>query len=287
MNGSESGGGTPGTGRGDHEAGMRATRVIPDHVIEAIVDDQPVDATFAQLVAFAGHVRAVGDGPVPRPSEELVALLEGRIKPVLGTADAPHLLAATTRSGALTGPATKRLASFASKVAGLGLAAKIGLGTSLAAASIAGAGAAGVLPAAANDTVRHAIDAVSPIELFGASDEPASAEDGVRPDAAGENEGDDTGEGHGTADDAPGADSGADPAVADEPPGQSGETGLTRANQTPAEPHAPDTTPAATAPSTIPPKGSPAEPGQPNPPRSAPSTVPPHGDQADDHRTGE
>ena len=46
---------------------------------------------------------------------------------------------------------------------------------------------------------------------------------------------------------------------------QSGDTGLTRANETPAEPHAPDTTPAATAPSTVPTHGPPDEADPPEP----------------------
>ena len=97
------------------------------------------------------------------------------------------------------------------------------------------------------------------------------------------------------ADDTTGADHRPDPGAVDEPPGQSGDTGLTRADETPAAPHAPDstpaaTTPAATAPGTIPPTGPPDQAdqdGQGGAPESAPSTVPaPRGDRADGHASG-
>jgi hypothetical protein len=274
---------------------MRAPRIIPGDVIEAIVQDQPVDPIYAPVVAFARHVRAVGDGPAPRPSNELAALLEGRTKPDLGSADALDRLAAagpgegSGRNHRRTGQRlTTRATGVTTKVAGLGLVAKIGLGTSLAAASVAGAGAAGVLPAAANDTVRDAIEAVSPVHLFDASDEPTSSDDRDPSDRTGtsESDGDEAGDGPAIADDAPGADHRPDPAVDDEPPGQSGDTGLTRANETPAAPHAPDTTPAATAPSTIPAHGPPADPGPADPAQSASSTVPTDGGRADDHIPG-
>jgi len=75
---------------------------------------------------------------------------------------------------------------------------------------------------------------------------------------------------------------------ADEPPGQSGETGLTRANQTPGAEHAPDTPGAASADA-----GNSAEQGDPDGdgepgttgeggrPETTPSTVP---DPAGEHK---
>lgn len=272
-------GGTPGGGRGDHEADMTPSRVITDDVIEAMLRHEPVDPAFAPLAAFARHVPAVGDGPAPRPSDELAAMFEGRIRPGFGTAGAPRVMAVTTAPDAPAAeeaarPGPQRLASLASKVAGLGLVAKIGLGTSLAAASVAGGGAAGVLPPAANDTVRDAIEAVSPVE-FGDTDDgprhagdPASTGPSAGPGGAG-----DQGDRPATDDDAPAADQG--PAVADAPPPQPGETTPAPSPGTPAAPAVPDTTPGATAPSTVPP-ARPDDPGQGNPPQSVPSTVPPH-----------
>ncbi len=63
------------------------------------------------------------------------------------------------------------------------------------------------------------------------------------------------------ADDAPGAARRSGPGVDGEAPGQSGETGLTRANQTPAAPHAPDVPP-----STVPARGDDSTPGPPDHP---------------------
>jgi hypothetical protein len=266
---------------------MRATRFLPDDVVDAIVRDQPVDPTYAPLVVFARQVRAVGAGPAPRPSPQLAALLEGRTTPDLGTDDAAHLLMATGHGDASGRPGRGRAAGLTARVAGLGLVAKIGLGASIAAASVTGAGAAGVLPAAANDTVRHAIEAVSPVEFTDRGDDPSSRADHepIESPSSRDPDGQEADDGPAIADDEPEADHRPDPAAVDEPPGQSGETGLTRANETPGASHAPDappsTTPGATSPSTTP--GHPDDPGQGHSPASVPSTVPAHGDQADAH----
>ena len=276
---------------------MAATRFLPDDVIEAIVHDQPVDPVHGPLVAFARTVRSLGDGPAPRPSSELAALLEHGLDP--GTvspngddgddAATVEVVADPPRSAAATA------AALAGKAAGFGIVAKVALGTALAAAGVGAAGAAGLLPSAANDAVRHAIESVSPIEFDDHDDAPGS--DDPAPASPGSSESPGTSGGAAErgeptiADDATGAEHRPDPGAVDEPPGQSGETGLTRANQTPAAPHAPDstpaaTTPAATAPSTIPPQGPPAGTGQGGAPESVPSTVPAREDHADGHASG-
>jgi hypothetical protein len=279
------------SGGGDDGAGMRASRIIPDDVIEAIVRDQPVDSSFAPLVAFARQVRALGDAPVPRPSSELAALLEGRAQPDLGSVDDVGTLGEASSGGRSERnrrmPGIRTLAGVTSKVASLGLVAKIGLGTSLAAAGVASAGTAGVLPASANHAVRDAIEVVSPVEFSepGDSEAPDRFGERVSSDATGESDGEKGVDGREIADDAPGADHRPDPAVADEAPGQSGETGLTQANETPAAPHAPDKPP-----NTTPPQGGPADPGsdnpgQPNAPGSVASTVPDPGPTAQSPRS--
>jgi hypothetical protein len=270
---------------------MRAPRFIHDDVIEAIVRDRPVDASHATLVAFARQVRALGDEPVPPPpSSELAALLEGRAKLDLGSDDAVHVLDGAGLGGRSERnhhrrPGTQKLASVTSKAAGLGLIAKIALGASVAAASVAGAGVTGMLPARANHAVRGVIEAVTPIKFHDHdhdhSDHSDQKPDGnfgerVSSDATGESDGDKGVDGHQIADDAPGADHRPGSAAVDEPPGQSGDTGLTRANETPAAPHAPDTPPSTTPPH----KGAPDDPGGANPGQSntdhtVPSTVPP------------
>jgi hypothetical protein len=237
------------------------------------------------LVAFARAVRTLGDEPVPRPSPELAALLEGRAKPNLATYEAAGVLGRT-------GPDDRsdrnhhtldghKLASITSKVAGLGLAAKIGLGASVAAACIGGAGAGGMLPAGANHTVRGAIEAVTPVNFHDHdNDHDGQGTDGsngepVSSDATGGSDGQQGVDGQNTGHDAPGATQPPGSAAADEPPGQSGDTGLTRANQTPAAAHTPDTPP-----STTPTTGGPADPSGNDPGKgktdhTVPSTVPP------------
>jgi hypothetical protein len=152
---------------------------------------------------------------------------------------------------------------------------------------MAGAGAAGVLPDSANDTVRHAIEAVSPVDFGRAStDEHGPAKTGSpSPDTTAVPGGSTSGST--IADGASSADHRPDSSAVDVPPGQSDDTGLTRANETPAAPHAPDTTPTTApdpTPSSTTPSGPPDDPGHANPSGSAPSTVPAaYGDRAGDH----
>jgi hypothetical protein len=91
--------------------------------------------------------------------------------------------------------------------------AKLGLGTSLAAAGVAGAGVAGVLPAAANDAVRGAIEVVTPVEFHG--NDTTNFGDRVSADATGDSDGENGVDGQQIADEAPGAanrpDSGPEP----------------------------------------------------------------------------
>jgi len=167
------------------------------------------------------------------------------------------------------------VAGAASKAAGLGLVAKIGLGASLAAAGVASAGAAGMLPAAANHAVRDAIETVTPLGSSDSGGDKAPDRFGERvsSDAKGESDGEHGVDGREISEEAPGAAHRSDHSQPpDDPPGQSGETGLTRANQTPAAPHVPDTPP-STVPSQVGGNG----------PAPVPSTVPAHGGPADDH----
>ena len=210
---------------GDDHPDMTATWHIHDDVVETIIRGEPVHEVYAPLAAFAGQVRALGDAPAPEPSPELAAVMAGR-------------------PGRSRMPGIESVAGATGKVAGLGLIAKLGLGASLAAAGVAGAGAAGVLPAAASNAVRGAIEVVSPVD-FG-TDHPAIRPDnhgaGVSADAKGDSDGEPGVDGRAVSAGAPGAAHRAAGAP-DEPPGQTGETGLTRANQTPAAPHAPDVAP--------------------------------------------
>jgi hypothetical protein len=138
-------------------------------------------------------------------------------------------------------PGFERVAGITGKVAGLGLVAKLGLGASVVAAAAAGAGAAGVLPAAATHAVRGAIEGVTPVEFDSNGNDESNFGDRVSADATGESDGENGVDGQQISDEAPGAANRPESGPADEAPGQSGETGLTRANQTPAAEHAPDT----------------------------------------------
>jgi hypothetical protein len=158
------------TARGDDDADMThrsprlpRSRELDDAAIDAIVLGSPVDAGHDRLATFARLVRtALLDVPDPHPSPELSRLLRG------------------TPSPAPRPPCARRVAGPAARVAGLGLLAKIGLGASLAAASVTGAGAAGVLRAPARDAVRAAIETVTP--STSAARMPASPPHGSRSD---------------------------------------------------------------------------------------------------------
>ena len=172
-------------------------------------------------------------------------------------------------------PGTHLFTGVTSKLTMLGIVGKAGLGATLAAAGVLGAGAAGALPAPAGHAVRSAIETVSPVDFHEPGDEaPERFGAQVSADATGEADGDKGVDGPSIAGSTPGADHRADPP---DPPGQTGATGLTRANQTPAAPHAPDTPP-----STTPTQGGPTDPGT-DPPGPA---DPPRGG-ADDHEPAE
>jgi hypothetical protein len=125
----------------------------------------------------------------------------------------------------------------ANKLASLGLAAKVGLGVTVATAGVAGAGAAGVLPDQADDRARDAIEAVTPVEF----DEPAAGHGDdhfggvVSSDATGESDGQPGVDGSEISDMAPGAEHRpADPGQGSPRGGAPGETGLDQAGGSPA-----------------------------------------------------
>jgi hypothetical protein len=157
------------------------------------------------------------------------------------------------------------LATAASKLISLGLVAKVGLGVTVATASVAGAGAAGVLPDQANERARDAIEAVTPVEF----DDPADDHGDnfgsvVSSDATGESDGEPGVDGSEISEMAPGAaNRPTDPGQAPAEAGQPDATGTDRATETPAASYLPDgagapeetpSTPAAreAPPSTVP-----------------------------------
>ena len=195
------------TARGDNGNEMSPAWLLDDETIEAIVAGDEVDARFDSLVAFARHLERQGDGPPPPASPELEAVLAGLPADPVSDPTVVDLACRRrwrTRTGALT--------ATAAKLAGLGVVAKVGLGTSMAFAGVVGAGAAGVLPAQATEGVRSAIEVVTPVD-FGDDETPdtiTTGEDPARPGdrephGPGESDGPSGADGGDVSGDAPGS----------------------------------------------------------------------------------
>jgi hypothetical protein len=214
---------------GDHGPEMSLTWLLDDETSEAIMRCDEVDPRLEHLAAFAKHVRDLGDGPSPPTSPALRALIASGGRPGRG---------ATRRSRMLADEAIPA----AGKLTSLGFAAKLGVGTAVAAVGMAGAAAAGVLPDRANDAVRHAVEAVTPVEFTEPTDErPTNFGDRVSKDATGASDGQHGVDGDVISDEAPGA------AHRPADPGEPVTKGLDRAGETPAASHLPDDAPATEA----------------------------------------
>ncbi len=154
---------------GDDGIGMPTTHLLDDDTIDALILGDDLDPWLHDLATFAADVRACADRPPSRPSAALAAVMaagpSARVTTAAGRgagADGGDALAAARSAWH---PA--RLA----RVAGLGLALKIGLGASTAAAGVAGAGAAGMLPGDTARPIRHALEAVTPFRFGTVSDD--------------------------------------------------------------------------------------------------------------------
>jgi hypothetical protein len=192
------------TPRGDNGNEMSPAWLLDDETIEAIVAGDEVDARFDRIVAFARQVEALGDRAAPPPTPVLQAMLVGspaevarlEVPAVDATLDAwspadlepdppadPTVVDLASRRRWRERPGG--LTATAAKLAGLGVAAKVGLGTSMAFAVFVGAGAAGVLPAQATAHVRGAIEVVTPVD-FGEDDPPDTITTGEDPAGSGD-----------------------------------------------------------------------------------------------------
>ena len=119
---------------------------------EHSLDDPLLGDLFAELRSWGGE-------PAPKPSQALATLLAGDVTaPVAGLEPASK----PRRKRMLV---SELLAGLGTKLAALGLVAKAGLGVGVAAAAVTGAGAAGVLPDAAQHAVATAVGAVTPLQL--------------------------------------------------------------------------------------------------------------------------
>jgi hypothetical protein len=121
-------------------------------------DDQwPADDPV--LASFAEDLRIVAGGPAPEPRPGLVAVMnQGPSGPWSGVEGAVQLE-----------PSPGRKKMLVKSMLG-GLAAKVALGVGVAAASVTAAGAAGVLPAPAQDVVASVVSATTPFQLPTSSD---------------------------------------------------------------------------------------------------------------------
>ncbi len=232
---------------------------LDDRALEALLSGgPPAQYGFDWLVPFVEDLGEAASGPAPAVKPALAMLLAQGFSTEKG--DLP-----ATAASNVTGPASQAaglpkwrkkmliselLAGLVTKLAGLGMAAKAGMGLTLAAASTTAAGAVGVLPAPAQHAVATVVEAATPFSFPDTASDKAGFGATVSADATG-------------ADGAPGVDgktvSDAAKAKHDAEastsagtatnPGSgvganTGATGLDRANQTPAAGHAPTSVPA-------------------------------------------
>jgi hypothetical protein len=249
------------------------------------LDDRALDALltgaragqsgFDWLVPFVEDLEQSAAAPAPVVRPVLATLLAQGFSTEKG--DLP-----ATAASNVTGPApqaaglpkwrkkrmliSELLAGLATKLAGLGMAAKAGLGLTLAAASTTAAGAVGVLPAPAQHAVATVVDATTPFSFPDTANAKSSFGATVSNDATGASDGVPGVDGKAVSDAAKNkhtADAPTSTVDAGTPAtgvgANTGATGLDRANQTPAAGHVPTSVPAATGNSGTP--GSPASNG--------------------------
>jgi len=148
---------------------------LDDRALEALLSGAPsAQSGFDWLVPFVEDLAEASSRPVPVVRPALVMLLAEGFSTEKGE------LPATAASN-VTGPApqasglpkwrkkkmlvSELLAGLTTKLAGLGMAAKAGLGLTLAAVSTTAAGAAGVLPAPVQHAVAQVVNTNTPLNL--------------------------------------------------------------------------------------------------------------------------
>ena len=175
---------------------MPAPAAFDDAAAEAFLSGRPLGAgELGPLAAFADDVRAAVDGPPPAPTAAMATLLTKGISTPTGATRATLAPTAGTRGAAVSKRRkpmliSELLAGLLAKLAGLGAASKAALGLGVAAASVTGAGAAGILPDPAQHAVATAVSAATPFELPDPDGVVAGADDSDGTD--GSQNGDDT-----------------------------------------------------------------------------------------------
>jgi hypothetical protein len=233
------------TTSGDHGREMSLTWLLDDETSEAILRGDEVVPHLERLALFANQVRGLGDAPAPPASPALQELIES------GGGQLRSATAVSRMSAGQGMPATRR-------VVRLGFAGKLGLGTAAAVLGMAGAAAAGVLPDQANNALRHAVEAFTPVEFpEPTAEHPTNFGDRVSTDATGASDGENGVDGGTISDQAPGS------AHRSADAGEPADTGLDRAGETPAAPHVPADAPAQADTQNGPPDEAPADPQSP------------------------
>jgi hypothetical protein len=156
---------------GDHQDEMPGPAPFDEATVEAFLSGRPVGAgEMGPLAAFAEDVRVAVDGPPPAPTAEMARLLTEGIPTPTGATRAALAPSADTRGAHVSKRRkpmliSELLAGLLAKLAGLGAASKAALGLGVAAASVTGAGAAGILPDPAQHAVATAVSAATPFEI--------------------------------------------------------------------------------------------------------------------------
>ena len=121
------------------------------------------DTEAAALAAAMSEFKAAAFEHAPRPSAELLVRLDlhsASRKATLAQPE-PKVSEATVLASAGTVSTQKRVRQMLSWLTGLGVLAKIVLASSVASAAVLGAGAAGVLPAGAQDAFNTVVASVT------------------------------------------------------------------------------------------------------------------------------
>jgi len=152
------------TARNDGVSDMTVL-LLDDDTTEALLAGEPVDERFAALASTLAAMRDDASIDAPEPSGELAALLAspdalavavGSVR--LQSADAAEGAPAAENSHTTfrrQGSARSRVTRIARAAGGLGLAAKLALGSGAAAAAVGGASVAGVLPPPIHELVHE------------------------------------------------------------------------------------------------------------------------------------
>jgi len=122
--------------------------------------------TDPDLSSFLDDLEVVTTRPAPRPSPGLAAFFDG-VSPIPADSSAPTAPRATPRRKMTV---SQLLGALVTKLAGLGMVAKAGLGLGVAAASVATAGAANVLPDPAQHALATVVNPLSPVDIADPAD---------------------------------------------------------------------------------------------------------------------